>query len=38
MEQVIEGMDFVESLNVAPVSQGQFLEGAFKFSVRTRML
>jgi hypothetical protein len=32
--QVLEGMDFVESLNEAPVSQGQFLEGAFKFSVR----
>jgi cyclophilin family peptidyl-prolyl cis-trans isomerase len=30
--KVIEGMGTVAALNAAPVSQGQFLEGAFKFS------
>jgi len=29
---VLEGQDMVEVLNEAPVSKGQFLEGAFKFT------
>lgn len=31
--RVLQGIEVVEALNRAPVSQGQFLEGAFKFSV-----
>jgi len=30
--RVLDGMDMVERLNGAAVSQGQFLEGAFKFT------
>ena len=30
--EVIEGLEWVEFLNEVPATQGQFLEGAFKFS------
>lgn len=31
--RVLEGFEVLDVLNQSPVSQGQFLEGAFKFSV-----